>query len=637
MLRLVVFLAVFVAVAGGGVLYDYSRPATYRATSRLSVEPPAVTDDVAAKAQFAVSEAQALRRSELLQLVASRLKESFGPAAIPPEELERRLSVDTIPQTSVIELRAEGADRNQLVAALVAWVDVYTGSRKDADRQDGTEAADEARHALMVAQKAVDDKRREMDSFRQRHGIVSVERDENPGAARLKGLHNSLNDASTREVNAEAKLKAVNESIGQGKGVTRASDKAAISNLELRAVDLRDRLKDLEQDFTAQYLAMDPKYKALRANLARLEQQIEQERDRSQKAALHEAQEEYSGAQRAVQRIREQAEALKQESQSFSTRFVELRRMGVELEQLQEARKSAADRLAKLETARKPAAVKIRVLSAPIAGDEPISPNYARDAMIALGAGVLLALGAVWLMDFLRRDPTRADRGSGHPVIQIAYPVLQPQQVPAPPVLQGQQAMGLLPGAAASAVPREFSPADIVALWTNANREQRLIVAALFAGLSPEELVALRWSNVRIDEGALDILGGSARRLLIVEPLRQELSALADAHPARPPDASLLADGTGNPLDVGTVDGQLRFLAHDAGVSHPEEATGQSLRFTYCAFLARQGIRMTDLVATVGRVAEATGSALMRLAPPGQPLPANRIERYYPAFRAATH
>jgi hypothetical protein len=75
------------------------------------------------------------------------------------------------------------------------------------------------------------------------------------------------------------------------------------------------------------------------------------------------------------------------------------------------------------------------------------------------------------------------------------------------------------------------------------------------------------------------------------------------------------------------------LIAHDAGLRHPEEITGQSLHFTYAAFLVRQGMRMSDLVATVGRLTATVGSQLVRLAPPGQVRPADSIDRIYPTFR----
>lgn len=631
--RMLVFALVFLAVAGTGLVYDYSRPAVYRATARLAVEHPGTSEDPVARAQFAVSESQALRRTELIQGVAEALKDSLGSNAPRVEELDRRLSVEAVPQTSVIELRAEGHDRSMLVAALGSWIDLYSRSRKDTDRQDESEAIDEARHQLKVAQKAVEDKRKEMDQFRQRHGIISVERDENPGTARLKGLHGALNDAATREVNAEAKLKAINNNLTDGKGVVRAADKNAISALEMRAVDLRERLKDLEHDYTAQYLAMDPKYKALRANLSRVEQQVEQEKDRSQKAALIEAQEEYASAQRAAQKLREQVEAIKQESQSFSTRFVELRRMGTELEQLQETRRIAVDRVAKLQSARKPAAVKVRVLSAPLAAEEPVSPNYTRDAGIALGGGLVLALGAVLIMDFLRRDPQNQPAASNQPVIQIAYPVL-PTQAAAPGARIAAAGPSLLPAVGLPNA-RELAPPDVASLWRTANADQRLLIAGLFSGLAPEEWFTLRWSDVDLDHDIIRVNGSSARHLPIGEPLGEELKSAQKRRTELEGSDTIVLKGFGSgPIDMGELDTQLAFLAHDAGLSHPEDVTAGALHFTYCAFLARQGIRMTDLVATIGRVAETMGAALMRLAPPGQPVAAHKVERAYPGLRA---
>jgi uncharacterized protein involved in exopolysaccharide biosynthesis len=631
-LRIALFLGIFLLVAGGGLIYDYSRPATYRATGRLSVEPPGV-DDPIAKSQFVVSESQALRRSELLQAVAERLK--TGSVAPDVAELERMLKAEAVPQTSIIELRAEGGDRNQLVAALSTWVDAYVASRKETDRQDESEAIEEARHAVKTAKSAIEAKRKEMESFRRQNGILSIEREENPGAARLKGLYKTLNDAAEREVNAEARLKALNESIAQGKGIVRAADKNAIAALEMRAVDLRERAKDLEHDFTAQYLAMDPKYKALKANLARVEQQVETEKERSQKAALVEAQEEHASAQRATQRVRDQAESLKKESQAFAVRFVELKRMAFDLDQLQETGRLAAEQLAKLEAARKPSAVRIRVLTAPYADDRPIAPDYTRDATIALGAGLVLALVAVWVLDYLRRDPEQPEARGSQPIIQIAYPMLQPMGVGSAALAAPNVAPAGLLGAGPAQTAVEVPAADISALWSAASADGRLILAALFAGTTPDELAALRWNDVDFERGVMEIPGPSARRLRLIDPLRDVLASRSGSRSEGAGEGFLLADGLGNALDESAIDSELACIAHDAGLRHPERVTARALHFTYAAFLARQGIRMSDLATVVGRLTGGIGAELMRLAPSGQARPAENIDPVYPSFRAA--
>ena len=207
-LRVAVFLTAFLLFAVSALVFNFSREPVYRAVARLSVEPPGVVEDQSTRTQFALSEAQVLRGSGLVKAAV----EAFGSDR-DIADLERRLAVEVLPQTTVIELRAEGAERSRLVEALTAWITAYLDSRKATDQYDRTEALEEARHAAREASRIVEAKRREMEAFRQRHGITSVERDENLGAARLKGVHLALNEAATKEVSAEARLKSIDESI----------------------------------------------------------------------------------------------------------------------------------------------------------------------------------------------------------------------------------------------------------------------------------------------------------------------------------------------------------------------------------------------------------------------------------------
>ncbi|RPI44301.1 MAG: hypothetical protein EHM59_13200 [Betaproteobacteria bacterium] len=627
-LRHIVFLLTFVVVAASGLAYNFSREPVYRATARLSVEPPGPVEDPLIKTQFALAEAQVLRGSALTQAAVTHLEPTGGALADP----ERRLSAEVLAQTSVIELRADGREPNRLVSVLSAWIDAYLASRKATDRQDESEALEEARHAAREAEKSVQAKRQEMETFRRQHGIASIEREENQGAARLKGVHTALNDAATKEVTAEARLKSVEDSISQGKAVIRNADKPAIANLEMRAVDLREKMKDLEHDYTPQYLAHDPKFKALKANLSRVEQQIQTERERSQKAALVEAQEEYAAAQRATQKIREQANALKQETQSFSMRFADLKRMAVDLEELQNTRRQTREHLARLESARKPSEAKIRVLATPSAGQEAISPDYTRDAAIALAAALGLAVGAVWLTDYLRREKPGA--GGSQPVIQIAYPMLNQQHPGAVPTAQLSPAATPLLASEVGPAWVELGEHDVKALWGDAPADGKLILAALFTGIAPDELVQLRWKHVALDQGSIDIPGTSARRLKMLEPLRRELAGRVQGG-AADPEAPVLADGSGNALDEAGIDSQLACIAHDAGLRHPEEVTGRALHFTYAAFLARQGVRMSDLTALVGRFTGTLATELMRLAPPGRAQSLSQVDVLHPSFRTS--
>lgn len=627
-LRLVVFLVVFAIVAGVGLAYDYSRTAIYRATARIAVDPPGV-DDATAKAQFAVTEALALQKSDILAATATSL--GMPVSELSTATAEQRLMAEAIAQTNVIELRADGPDRTRLVTLLVGWIEAYQVSRRQTDRAGESEAASEARHAVTVAEKSVAAKRQEIEAYRQRYGIASTEREENPAAARLKGLHAALNDAAAKEVAAEAKLKSIDDSLAAGKGYVRAGDRGTIANLEMRAVEQRERMKDLEHDFTAQYLALDPKYKSLKANLQRLEQQIEKEKQRSQSTARVEAQEEYAGAQRATLKIREQVDALQKDTQSFSTRFLELRRMTTDLDLLQESRREAVARLQRIETALKPAAVRIQVLTAPAASSEPIDPPYARDAAIALGAALVVAIGVVGLGDYLLRQP-KSQESPAQPIIQIAYPSLG--NAGEIEVNQRSLAAPAAPMLSAPVVTRvtELSVEDIRALWATADVQGRRLVALLFTGIAPSELGAIRGRDLDLEHGFVEVPGSSARRISFPEALHSEIALLLTG-PSNDPARPIVADGASQPLSDAEIDTQLACCAHDAGLRHAETVTASALHFTYAAFLARQGIRMSALHTIVGRLSSTSTNELLRLSPPGGLVEVDAIDRTYPAFR----
>ena len=63
--------------------------------------------------------------------------------------------------------------------------------------------------------------------------------------------------------------------------------------------------------------------------------------------------------------------------------------------------------------------------------------------------------------------------------------------------------------------------------------------------------------------------------------------------------------------------------------------TGAALHFTYAAYLARQGMRMTDIVATVGRLGAPVSSELMRMSPTGRRHHAGEVIKPYPAVARA--
>src|SRR5262245_64326299 len=92
-------------------------------------------------------------------------------------------------------------------------------------------------------------KRRDVEAFRARHDIVSLEREENEVFARVRGLGTSLAAANDRVAIAEGKLRSLSESAAAGKGVVRSRDNPTLADLDEQASLIREDLLELESSF----------------------------------------------------------------------------------------------------------------------------------------------------------------------------------------------------------------------------------------------------------------------------------------------------------------------------------------------------------------------------------------------------
>jgi integrase len=89
--------------------------------------------------------------------------------------------------------------------------------------------------------------------------------------------------------------------------------------------------------------------------------------------------------------------------------------------------------------------------------------------------------------------------------------------------------------------------------------------------------------------------------------------------PQQPQSANAYVFGSGTPertLDDLAAD--LLYAAHDANIEQPATVTPAALRHTYIAFLARQGIRLSDLSKLVGRLPTAEAAEYSSYAPQGK-------------------
>jgi integrase len=543
--------------------------------------------------------------------------------------MKAALEVTPVSGTNVVELAARGPRPELLAATVNGVIEVYRAQLASAYRSAATESMAQAGEEMAKLEARVAEKRREVESFRVQHNIVSLEREENQVLARVRGLATSLNAANERTAAAEGKLRSLTESAAAGKAVVRSRDNPTLANVEQRLSQLREELRELERTFTADYLAMDPRARALRVRITELEQQLKVQREASERAALMEAQEELSSAQQTARRIQQEIAGGRQEVSQFTSRFNEYKALQEQLAQLETVHRDAVQRRARLEASERTRMPSIQTLEAATSPREPWRPLYWRDAALSVAGSLILALLAMWLVElFNRQEP--------QPSVLIAQPVLPGLLLP------GAHEMAALPmarsptlGAPAQALlpqyptlPRELTQDEVGALYGAADADSRLAVLLLLNGLSPEEAVALRWSDVDLAKRVMRVGGEAGREVGFNDALATLLAARAASDET--PVLASRRGGTTTLADLGT---QTLCAAHDGGIERAAEVTPDCLRHTYIAFLVRQGIRFADLTDLVGPLPTEVLAAYSALSPVGDRLALDAVERVLPPLR----
>ena len=655
--KLQAFAIAFGLVAAVGLVYTFARPAEYRAQARVEITPaedlslrsapdqpgqgqPEPETEGRVPGSF-LGELQRLTSRPLLALLHARLQaEGLVGAADggdPVPALQSMIAVSPVAGTQVVALTATGPRPQVLAPALNGLLEIYQAQLAERYRGSSDEALARAKEEVARVDAAVADKRAAMAAFQARHGIVSLERDENMTLSQTKGLGASLAAAEDKAVAAEASLRSLKEAIASGQSPVRARDNPTLAAVESRLGQAREEYRQLERSFTEQYLAMDPNARALKARIGELESQLSRERAAGLAANLADAQAEASRARAAVDQLRARLASDRQTAQAFSARFGEYKALQDELTTLEKLLGNAQAKSVRLEASQRARQPRARIIEPAATPSESFRPPYLRDAAISLAAAVLAGFLTAWLTAFL----TRRD---GAPSVVVAptafaYPVGLPGGLLAPTALAPAQARPALAhaGAAPLQLPamedaRELKDAEVDALLRACDGTARAMLLSLLGGLAPEELAGLRWSDVDLGRSALRVRAPSVREFPLTPTLSQAWQDARSAQAAAESDPVLSA-----PPDADALAGALATLvacaAHDAGLDQAAQVTPASLRHTFLAFMARQGARFSELARVAGPLPAGAIAYYSAMAPAGERRAIAGLEPELPGVR----
>lgn len=617
--RLQVFLIVFAGMLVPGLAWNLLRAPEYRAEARLQVVPGSVTSRLEAAGGNAVvvgveSAAEDLpqQRGDLLtqlQFLTSRVvleeasrrlaKEGYGDTlggGDPVAALQSSIAVSPVAGTAVVELHAVGPSAQWSAKALNTLIEAYREQLLSSHDSTSQTAIGNLRDEVEKLGRSIGEKRSQLAAFRDKTGVVSSERGENAALAQYKGLSDSLSKANEEAAKAEAQVRALRESDASGDIPVRTKDDPTLASIEQRISRTREELRDMERNYTAAFMAMDPTARALRARLAELEQQLVSARASSRQTALAAAKADAASARANVERLRGQIEELRRTAQAFSGKFHEAQAMEDDLTRLEGVRRNTTQRLAKLEAdenARLPSLTVIEAASVP---EKPWRPNYVRDGLIYLAASFLLALLAMWFVELFNRSPP----APVNTTLFVPQPwgpptaALGGSQVPMLPLEPELPAIPQLPGE--GVLPRELTADEVGTLLAAADGKGRSLCALLLLGLTPDEVRLVVGGDCDPALLCLQVRGESARTCRLPDWLARQLADGGDI--GRP----LFGNSRGEPIDADEVGARLTCIAVDAGLDDATAVSPQVLRHTYIAHLIRQNLRFSDLALLAGKL-----------------------------------
>jgi succinoglycan biosynthesis transport protein ExoP len=632
-LTLVLCLLVFLS-------YSFLRDPIYMASARVQITPAgrmvAALDPSAAqerKLDFLIA-AQKLNSRPLLGRVVPRLQAQGylkGHEGDPVARLQAMLTVTPLDDTQIVRLQTQSGQQALVAPLINTVIDAY----RDEQLESGDAALHtqlvETRDELAVIERKVATKKKTLDAFKARANIVSGERDENQTLSRLKGIGDSLSLATDREAIAAGRIQAIEQAIAEHRRTPQAKDNPTVANIEQRLSQQREDWRALERQFTPQYLELDANARGLKLRIANLEQQLETERVKSQQLALADAREELSSARGTTARLQQQLAEDKQGVQLFSRQMGDYQSMQEELTGLESMRMAASEKLLAMESSARARRPRIEVVEAAAVPDAPWRPLYWRDAGISVAAAIALAFLAVWFVEFFNR----AEATPAGPTKVILTPSWPSRPEPIMPQVGGMPPPGVPIGhwptaLVGNAVPRELRADEAERLLKAAATEHRAILACLLCGLSTDELAQLRLRHVDPATGALKVPGESSRIL----PAPAPVLTMAAQRASDDPEVALFINAQGRALEPDEMNAVLTSSAYDARLEQPESVTVATMRYTYLAFLVRQGVRFSELGQLAGRLNTDTFHLLAPLAPDGQPIPIEQVERLLPAVRA---
>ena len=404
-----VFLLVALPLLLAGLTYTLLQPAVYESSATVLMSAPTAIDQqmLDADVQGVAIQRRTLTGPEITRAVAGRMNEDYD-VTLENIELRRMLRVEAVPETNLLELRAEGSDKDILPSLVESWIDVYAGIRAADIKSRRDRTLTELESELEGLALRLEEARSALEDYRTEHEIISMDRQENAVLARLDGLNKALNTAVEDEVRAASELQTLRATLQSGEQVVPSSERGEVTAMAQELAALRARLAELRARYTDDYILKDPRVRELPEQIAELETALSAAYSAGARVELANAEREYVAARQAVRDLETRLEEHKQEVAEFNTVYATHEALVEDLARLEDLNRETQARLVQIQVRQMDRYPQIDVVTWPDPEAARTGPPYLLLLGSTFGGSLLAAIFAVWLYSYLnpvRKEP----------------------------------------------------------------------------------------------------------------------------------------------------------------------------------------------------------------------------------------
>lgn len=622
--RLKIFMVSFIFCLITGLLINYLRPAVYQSNATLLTSAATAIDQSSNEADFqhVTIQKQKLLGAELLTETLSRIKSSDNSlkySTLILADIRNMLKVESIEETNLLDMSAKGSDSEILPVVINTWIDVYLEARALSVKNSADKTVGLVKSELTELENKIEQARKKLDDFRKEHDINSTIREENESPAILRGYTKSLNKANEEVVKTKAKLDAINGAIANGQAVVPEQDQTSLSDLERRHQELTEKLAELDERFTRDYLALQPSLKYIPQQIKKLANEIKKKQNRGKSIVWTEANQEYYAARQVVAKIRVRLDAHKKKSGNFATLFSKHEKLVQDLEALELINRETLDRLAKIESKHFDKYPQVDVIDRASVNMQAISPDYNKGTLISLIASLAIAFMTVWLRDFLMKGREKQEH-SNAPLSawfgqSQAYEKIVQQKVNNVIDQKSQNRLSHLP------IYEKISDGHLQFLLNNADKSTQQLILLLLSGLSLDEIANLKNEQINLELSVVQLSGDSPRVIPIGKRLKMLLTTSVN---------SGFLWGQKEDITVEELNALLYCSIVDLGLDGLDGTLTTKFRETYIIYLVEQGIRLALLEKIVGYLSPLELAGYAEFSPAGEGRDIELIHQVYP-------